>query len=115
MAELRGEVQLAAVPQPVIGGTLVVQLADVSRAGASAEVVAELTLRDVSLGSADDRIGFVLQVPALDPRRTYTIEAHLDVDGSGDVSVGDYRTMEHFGVTPDSLAGIMTIRLRRVG
>lgn len=114
MAELRGEVQLADVPQPVIGGTLVVQLADVSRAGASAEVIAETTLRDVSLGSVDDRLGFALQVPALDPRRTYTIEAHLDVDGSGEVSVGDYRTMEHFGVTPDSLGGIVKVRLGRV-
>ncbi len=114
MAELRGEIRLAAVPRPVVGGTLVIQLADVSRADAAAEVVAEMTLTGVSLGSVDDRVGFALQVPELDPGRTYTIEAHLDADGSGDVSLGDYRTMEHFGVTPESLGGVQKIRLRRV-
>lgn len=114
MAELRGEVELAAVPQAVVDGILRIQLADVSRADASAEVIAEMTVTGVTLKSVDDRVGFALQVPELDPKRTYTIEAHLDVDGSGDVSIGDYRTMEHFGVTPASLGGILTVRLRPV-
>jgi uncharacterized lipoprotein YbaY len=114
MTELHGEVELVAIPNAVTDCVLHVRLADVSRADASATTIAETTITGVTLRSATDRVGFVLRVPELDPRRTYTIEAHLDVDGSGEVSIGDYRTMEHIGVTPATLGETVRVRLRPV-
>jgi uncharacterized lipoprotein YbaY len=113
MSQLHGWIEFAAVPHAV-RGTLWVRLVDVGRADAPAITVAEKAISAVNILSAADRVGFVLDVPDLDARKRYAVEAHLDVDGSGVTSVGDYRTMEHFGVRPDTIARPVTIRLRPV-
>lgn len=114
MAKLHGQVEFAAVPHAVRGGTLRVRLIDVSRADAPASTVAEEVIPGVTIQSAADRVGFVLDVPHLDRGHRYAVEAHLDVNGSGETSVGDYRTMEHFAVRPESVDQRVTVRVRPV-
>ncbi|QZY29867.1 YbaY family lipoprotein [Nocardioides coralli] len=74
-----------------------VRLLDVSRADAPAVTVAETSIGLVGTALAVD---FDLDVPSLDPRATYALSAHVDTNGSGDVSVGDLLTMQHVGVSP---------------
>lgn len=114
MPQLQGEVQLVSAPHAVVGGVLRIRLLDVSRADASATLVSEQVIPAVSMRSLDDRLGFILDVPGLDPRATYTVEAHLDADGSGEVSIGDYRTMEHIPVTSATLDTGVTVPLRPI-
>jgi hypothetical protein len=114
MPQLRGEIEFASAPHAVADGVLHIRLLDVSRADASATLVAEEVIPAVSMRSVDDRLGFILDVPGLDPRATYTVEAHLDADGSGEVSVGDYRTMEHIPVTAATLDAAVTVPLRPI-
>jgi uncharacterized lipoprotein YbaY len=102
--QLRGEVEFPEVASPVRGATLHVRLLDVSRADASARIVAGTVLENVSVTAAGHRIVFALEVGDLDTRSTYSLEAHLDVDGSGEVTSGDYRTMEHFDVSPATIS-----------
>jgi uncharacterized lipoprotein YbaY len=59
-------------------------------------------------------IDFVLDVGDLDPRHTYSLEAHIDVDGSRDFSIGDYLTMEHFDVSPETVGEFHRLRCRRI-
>jgi hypothetical protein len=115
MPRIVGEVEFPAVPRPVDHGVLRVRLLEVSRADAAATTVAERTINDVSARSVADHVRFGLDVPALDPALTYAVEGHLDADGSGEVSVGDYRTMEHFEVTAATVEDPVTIRLRPIG
>jgi uncharacterized lipoprotein YbaY len=114
MTMLHGRVEFAAVPHAVRGGTLWVRLVDVGRADAPATTVAEKAIPGVTILSAADRVDFVLDVPDLDARKRYAVEAHLDVDGSGVTSVGDYRTMEHFGVRPETIDQPVTVQVRPV-
>lgn len=101
--QLRGEIQFPEVVSPVDDAPLRIRLLDVSKADAASETVAEDVVEHVSLVTAGQGFPFLLEVDDLDERHTYTLEAHLDVDGSGDVAPGDYRTMEHFDVSPATI------------
>lgn len=101
--ELHGEIHFPDVVSPVEDATLHVRLLDVSRADAAAETVAADSVEHVSVTTSGRRIPFAIVVDDLDERHAYAIEAHLDIDGSGEVERGDYRTMEHFGVSPTTI------------
>jgi uncharacterized lipoprotein YbaY len=113
--QLHGEIHFPEVPNPVDGATLRVRLLDVSRANASAETIAATVAWDVSIAAIDQRVPFVLDVGELDPRHTYTLEAHLDMDGSGVIERGDYRTMEHFDVSPATIDRQHLVICRPIG
>ena len=113
MGKLRGEVTIAEATHTITNGTLRVRLIDVSRADAPAVVVSERTIPDVSVERDGEHIGFELDIPGLEPGSTYALEAHLDASGTGETSVGDYRTMEHIGVSPTDRS--VTVPVRPVG
>ena len=106
-----GVIEFPDVVKPLGGAMLWIRIQDVSRADGLDETLAEQVLRGVSLSLPGQQFPFALDAPALDPRATYTIEAHLDVSGSGEVDLGDYRTMEHFGVDPESPHQTLTVRV----
>lgn len=113
MGQISGEVTIESGPHQIRGGVLRVRLVDVSRADAAAVVISQAEITDVDVESGDERFEFTLDAPPLDPRATYAVEAHLDADGSGETSVGDYRTMEHIGVpSPDET---LSVPVRPVG
>lgn len=113
MGQIHGEVRIESAPHKVSGGTLRIRLIDVSRADAPAVVMSESEIPEVDVESGEERFEFALDAPPLDPRSTYAVEAHLDADGSGETSVGDYRTMEHIGVSsPDQ---VVSVPIRPVG
>ncbi len=111
---ITGEVEFTDVDEPVRDATLRIRLQDVGRADGVDETVHEQILSSVSVSGPVDRVGFALDVPALDPRGIYAIEAHLDLDGTGAVEVGDYRTMEHFGVGPQTSGQNLVVLVRPV-
>lgn len=109
-----GVIKFSEVVEPFRGATLWIRLLDVSRADGLDETLAEQVLRGISVSAPGEEFAFALDAPMLDPRGTYTIEAHLDVSGSGEVEVGDYRTMEHFGVDPASPRQTLIVWVRPV-
>jgi putative lipoprotein len=84
-----GEVVMPSVALPE-AANLIVQVEEVSRADAPSLVVAEQRQNRVQLrpGAA---LPFVIEVPIemLDERNSYSVRAHVDVSGSGEVEVGD--------------------------
>lgn len=97
---------------PYDGATVYVRLEDVSRADAASTVVAEQTIRDIA--SSDRPIPFRLTGEPLDERASYIVSAHVDVDGDGTLSPGDYLTMESYPVTAQGDRQHITIRVRRL-
>jgi uncharacterized lipoprotein YbaY len=87
---VRGEVVVPPFVRPAEAAELVVQVEDVSRADAPSIVVGEQRRPAVRLeGGAV--LPFVVEVPAslVDARHSYSVRAHIDMSGSGEVEVGD--------------------------
>ncbi|MGB3258905.1 MAG: hypothetical protein WBG89_03785 [Ornithinimicrobium sp.] len=78
-------------------GTLRLRLVDDARADASTTTVS--TSVDAALRWASESpVLRTLEVPADGPPTGHALQAHFDLDGSGEVSVGDYVTMQRYAV-----------------
>jgi uncharacterized lipoprotein YbaY len=76
-----------------------VHLLDTSLADAPSTIVAEQVIEDVAAKIATGgRIKFALYGEIEDPRASYTVSVHIDVDMDGRVSVGDYVTVQSYPV-----------------
>lgn len=113
MGQIRGDVTIETARHRVSNGVLRVRLIDVSRADAPAVVMSELEIVGVNVESGDEHFEFHLEAPELDPRSSYALEAHLDANRSGETTAGDYRTMEHIGVS--SQDRVVSVPVRPVG
>ena len=79
--------------QPDLSGARVrVRLEDVSRADASADVVATQVIDDPAERLTEGRLPFRLSGDRddIDPSGRYSVAVHVDMDNSGSVSSGDY-------------------------
>ncbi len=86
-----------------VRGTLQVRILDATRQDAAATTVGSTEVPDATLsadGFLDVAVDLNTQVVDQGALQMLSVEAHLDVDGSGNTSVGDYRTMHHIAVHP---------------
>lgn len=85
--------------RPPEGSPLVVRLLDTTYADAPAVVVAEARSR------VEGNVGEILQSVELSPLAggpgAYTVSAHVDVDGDGAVTTGDYVSTASYPVSDD--------------
>ncbi|MGH9158050.1 MAG: YbaY family lipoprotein [Acidimicrobiales bacterium] len=90
--EVTGRIVLPPGRRPARAAIVLVQIEDTSRADAAATVLAEQRRTDVALPRRTDEIPFAVKVPAglVDRRARYSVRAHLDVSGVGEVSKGDF-------------------------
>jgi putative lipoprotein len=95
--------------------TVRVQVEDVSRADAPSRVVGEEVYRDVHLERGRD-FPFSIAVPAdaVDEKSSYTVRAHVDVSGSGDVEVGDFVSTQSYPVLTRGHGNKAVIKVSRV-
>ncbi len=115
-AVVEGEIRFPEGSPPFLGATVRVSLLDVTRADAPSRPVAEQTIRDFShQGGAGGGVRFALRGERLDVRTRYEVRVHVDVDGDGKVSRGDYITTESYPVLTFGHPDRVTIRVRRVG
>ncbi|WP_337863039.1 YbaY family lipoprotein [Nitrososphaera sp.] len=89
-----GKVHFGPDAVPFDGATAYISLLDVSRQDAPSRTVAKQVIRGAaySAGRKEEEIEFALSGTIEDPRNTYVVSVHIDVDGDGKVSVGDYIT-----------------------
>jgi uncharacterized lipoprotein YbaY len=113
---LEGEVLFDDLRIPIDHAIVRIRLEDVSRADAASEVVSEIVLNDVAL-VPEERVSipFSMRHPALAAKGRYSIAVHADVDGDGDITSGDYITMQSFPVTPSESHERMSVHVRKVG
>ena len=102
--EVSGKIVFDDVAKPFRNATLYVSLEDISKQNASSETIASQTIRKVSVTGKEwetrryKQIDFVLRGKILDNRGMYVVSAHVDVDGDGRMSIGDYITQEYYPV-----------------
>jgi len=96
--------------------TVVVRVLDTSRADAPAVTVSTLTLRDVALDNLmeQDGIDFSLKILRVNPRTRYTVSVLVDLDGDGQSSPGDYRSMQSYPVLTHGHGNWVEVHARRI-
>ena len=112
---VEGEIHFVDVSSSIALATVYVRLMDVTLADAPSTVVEEQIIPDVSIGvEAPVTVSFSIRPVRLDERAAYVLMVHVDVDGEGIVTPGDYVTMESFPVSPIGSSTPMTVRVRPV-
>jgi len=97
------------------GATVYVRLEDVSRADVAARVIAEQVLRDVSLRPGRPaKLMINLRGKAVDEQARYAVRVHADLDGDGQISRGDYISMESYPVLTFGNPNEAIVRVHRV-
>jgi putative lipoprotein len=112
---VRGEVVLPDSSVPERAADMAVYVEDISRADAPSSVIGEQRQKGVALRPGA-RIPFTIEVPArfIQDNSLYSIRAHIDVSGSGEVAVGDFVSTETYPVLSRGHGTSATVKVRRV-
>ena len=99
-----------------VGATIHVRLLDATLADGPARTVAEQTIPNVSHPrDSGGSVAFALRAGGLDARARYVVRVHVDVDGDGRVSRGDYTSTESYPVLTWGHPNRVVVRVRPVG
>lgn len=97
------------------GATVYVHLEDVSRLDAPSTVIAEQVIRNVAHQAGSQQgLEFSLYGQIPDEQASYSLRVHVDVDGDGRVSHGDYLSMESYPVLTHGYSNRVKVRVREV-
>lgn len=101
MTTVAGTIVFSKVVARFDNAKAVVRYEDCSRAGdVSPRVVAEQEIRGISIDAADPQpIPFSLDVPESEASEGCSLSVHVDVSGTGDITIGDYITTKTFPVS----------------
>lgn len=108
-----GQVLFDADSQPLSNATLYVRLEDVSRADAQSRIVAERVIRGVSSQTSSPLL-FEIRGNLGSEGRQVNVRVHIDVDGDGQISPGDYISMQSYPVSLSANAPHVQVHVHRV-
>jgi uncharacterized lipoprotein YbaY len=110
-----GEIILGEEVQSFSSATIYVRLEDVSLVDAFSKTVAEQVLHNISHQAGyQSRLAIDLRGTISNERARYAVRVHVDVDGDGQVSHGDYISMEGYPVLTFGYPDRVTVRVREV-
>ncbi|WP_319506995.1 YbaY family lipoprotein [uncultured Methanolobus sp.] len=82
--------------------TVYLEVEDVSLQDVASTVISEESIVGVSMNVSDIQpVTYLIKYPELEERRTYSLSVHVDVDGDGRLSNGDYYSTWHNPVPTD--------------
>ncbi len=112
---VEGEIIFDERISPFSGATVYLRLEDVSLLDAPSRVISEEVIKNVSYrGDAQNRLRFTLEGEIPDQKAHYAVRVHVDLDGDGKVSSGDYITMESYPVLTFGHPNHVSVRIREV-
>lgn len=115
-AIVRGEILFDGPAPDLAGAMIYVRLEDVTRAGAPSHVVAEEAVTGATTQAiVSEPLSFVLSCETPDPQASYSVRVHIDIDGDGRVSSGDYITMESYPVLTHGNPDRISVRVHPIG
>lgn len=90
--------------------TAYVSLLDVSRQDAPSETIAKQVIKNVELGEFSFSLSGIIK----DPTGMYVVSVHVDVDGDGEVSAGDYITTGYYQISTQQEHTAIDITVQKV-
>lgn len=92
-----------------------VYLEDVSRADASARLVAQETIQNVShQAGKQSAIKFQMRAETIDSRVHYSVRVHIDVQGNEELQVGDYISVQSYPVLTFGYPDRVTLEVKEI-
>jgi len=112
---VQGQIVLPATEPGADKADVIVQVEDVSRADAPSIVISEYRKRHVRL-TPGEVLPFKIKVPAdrIEPNHSYSVRAHIDVSGSGEVEKGDFITTQSYPVLTRGYGNDVRLSVQRV-
>jgi len=112
---LEGEIHVEGGILPFSGATIYLRIEDVSRADAPSIVIVEKILKDISIDAKSPRnIPFSIHLPTEWERMRYALSVHIDVDGDGKISIGDYITSRNYPIENSDCSQRLEVSVIRV-
>ncbi len=114
-ALLSGEIVFPAPPPSLAGATVYVRLQDTSLADGLARLIAEQVLTNLGdRAAASGSLPYFLHANIEDQRARLTVSVHVDLDGDGAISRGDYLSTTSIPVLTRGHPGWARVPVRRV-
>jgi uncharacterized lipoprotein YbaY len=112
---VQGEITFEEEAPPFTGATMYVYLENITVADIASEVVADYVERHVAFDPKTTKVlSFAIAGNALDPRASYTVRVHIDIDGDGEVSQGDFISTQSYPVITFGHPREISILVRQV-
>ena len=91
------------------------RLENITDADSTAQVVADYVERDVAFDPTTARdFSFSLAGDPPDPRASYAVRVHIDIDGDGEVSKGDFISTQSYPVITFGYPRELSILVKQV-
>jgi uncharacterized lipoprotein YbaY len=112
---VRGKIVFDPEPEDLSRAKIYIRLADTSLADAPSRVVSEQVLMELPpAGTAKGHLSFALHGALPDPRASYSVSVHVDMQNDGKISQGDYINMQSYPVLTYGYPDRITLLVRRV-
>ena len=112
---VKGRVRFDEDAPPFTGATMYVRLENMTLADRTSEVVGDYVERDVAFDPKTAKVlSFAIAGKAPDPRASYAVRVHIDIDGDGEVSRGDFISMQSYPVITFGHPSEVSILVRQV-
>jgi hypothetical protein len=112
---LEGLIEFTEILAPFSGATVLVKVEDVRRADAPAVVIAEQRIPQLSRSPSNrEPVPFSIEYPGDGELACYSLRVHVDTDGDGEVSPGDYVSTQSYPVTGVASSGHLVVRVQPV-
>ncbi len=111
---VEGEITFEKNTPAFTNAKMFVYLEKVTHANAASEVMAYY-VRDISFDPKTKNVlTFVLDGKPSDPREAYAVRVHIDLDGDGKISPGDFINMQNYPVLTFGHPRKVSIHVRQV-
>ena len=112
---VKGEITFEAEAPAFTGATMYVRLENVTVADTAAEVIAEYVERNVAFDPKTKNVlSFAITADSPDSRTAYAVRVHIDIDGDGEVSQGDFISTQSYPVITFGHPREVSILVRQV-
>ena len=112
---VKGKITFEEGAPPFAGATMYVRLENITAADVAAEAVANYVERDVGFDpKTSSHLSFAVAGNPPNPRASYAVRVHIDIDGDGAVSQGDFISMQSYPVITFGHPREVSILVRQV-
>jgi hypothetical protein len=112
---VKGKITFEEAAPPFNGATMYVRLESIAAVDIASEVVADYVERDVAFDPKTyGDLSFAIAGNPTDPRVSYAVRVHIDIDGDGEVSHGDFISMQSYPVITFGHPREVSILVRQV-